>query len=119
MEFIRRNIKIAAAGLAAFVAFQFFSSFRDEGGNNVGWVKPLMILTGTIACLALAVIFLREYFLLIKRNSEREQHYWAWYSTLTLEQQQLEDIRRNTAEQAREVARLREIVEYERRRRDT
>lgn len=100
--------------VSLFVCVIISSQFHDSSGDVVYWAKPFQFISGVLSGLAATVVAGRIFFAAIRHQSNLQRKYQQWYSSLTLEQRLLEDIRRNTARQAIEAAEIREILEQRR-----
>ncbi len=84
----------------------------DFASASLPFVFTLMF----IALIVGPVFFIKWLLRLNQETQERVRAYREWYNTLTFEQKQIEDIRRNTANQEMELQRLRSLLEDEQRR---
>jgi hypothetical protein len=112
---LKRQVPLFVSALIANGLLARLWGPADDGGFK----QVLAVVAGILAAATTIPLLWRFAIAYFRQDQIRRDRYQAWYQSLTPEQQLLEEIRRNTAIQAREAERLRHIAEYERRRTDT
>jgi hypothetical protein len=79
--------------------------------ENGGVSRAIAVMLGIVTFSSAGALLTRISIAHLRQLKHQNQSYQIWYNSLTIEQKQLEDIRQNTAAQARELERLRRVTE--------
>jgi|688.fasta_scaffold622613_1 hypothetical protein len=111
-------LRPALVCILSFVTYLIISTkFHDSYGDVPDWVKPFQFFFGVVSGCAAILISVRIFLAMMRNLLNSQRKYRQWYTSLTLEQQLLEDIRQNTLRQAREASEMRFNLEQQRKNR--